>query len=287
MGLMAGGAEPMTTISTVLVPVDGSVESLAALPVARGLAHVLGASVTLIHVCDAGLSSDELLDRIQLSSSEIQGTIIEQSTGAPAAAIVQMAAARAAACIVMCSPMRPDDFYPLWTVPGDVLQMASCPVVFVPPSRGRRSWTLRRFALPHDGTPTSAAAIAPAADLAERAGAELIVIHVAMANSRRPVEPGTLTAPRYVDQLHHEWPMWAEEFLGRVRSAGHPVAIKNLRFVVEQGDISAAVLEFARSNACDLIALAWRGRLEPERAQTIRRVLRAASCPVIIFRVQS
>ena len=51
-------------------------------------------------------------------------------------------------------------------------------------------------------------------------------------------------------------------------------------------EASAAILEFARTNASDLIALAWRGSLEPERAQTMRRVIRDASCPVIVFRVQ-
>jgi hypothetical protein len=51
--------------------------------------------------------------------------------------------------------------------------------------------------------------------------------------------------------------------------------------------LSAFTLEFARHNASDLIALAWRGSLEPERTQTIQRVIRDASCPVIVFRVQA
>jgi len=57
--------------------------------------------------------------------------------------------------------------------------------------------------------------------------------------------------------------------------------------VLAHGEASTAILEFARRNGSDMIALAWRGSLEPERAQTIRRVIRNASCPVIVFRVQT
>ena len=277
----------MTAVPTVVVPLDGSSKALAALPVARGLSHLIGATVALVHVSDETLSPDELLGRIKLSSADIRGLIIEQRTGSPADAIVNAAAEWHAALIVMCAPARSDGMYPLGSVPAEVLRKAPCPVVLVPVSRGRRPWTLRQLALPHDGTPTSAAAIPPAAELAARAGAELVVIHVAMPSASRPTEPGTLAVPRYVDQLHHELPLWKREFLERVRSASHAADMEKLRLVVAQGEISAAILEFAQRHASDLIALAWRGCLEPERAQTIRRVMRGACCPVIIFRVQS
>ena len=76
-------------------------------------------------------------------------------------------------------------------------------------------------------------------------------------------------------------------FLERVRGLGYPANIEKIHLVLAHGEASDAILEFARSNASDLIALAWRGRLEPERAQTIRRVIRDASCPVIVFRLQA
>jgi nucleotide-binding universal stress UspA family protein len=93
--------------------------------------------------------------------------------------------------------------------------------------------------------------------------------------------------PRYLDQPQHEWPAWSREFLERVRCLGYPANIEKIRLVLAHGEASAAILEFARSNASDLITLAWRGSLEPERAQTMRRVIRNASCPVIVFRVQA
>jgi nucleotide-binding universal stress UspA family protein len=277
----------MIPAPTLLVPLDGSLGALAALPVARGLAEVIGATVTLVHVGSELVPTSELLDRIGLSLEDVCGCIIEQDVGSPAEAIVQIAVKRRATLIVMSAPSRSDEMYPFGSVPGDVLQTAPCPVVLVPPERGQLPWTLRQLALPHDGTPISAAAIAPAAELASRAGAELVVIHVATTGAGRPAEPGTFAMPRYLDQPHHEWPAWTTEFLERVRSAGHLTKTEKIRLVLTQGEVSVAILEFARRNATDLIALAWRGAVEPEHAHTVKRVIRDAECPVIVFRVQS
>ena len=278
----------MTAVPTLLVPLSGSTNAVAALPVARGLAHLMGATVTLIHVGREALSPAELLNRIKLSSEDVRGLIIDQCTGSPADAIVRAAAARHAVLIVMCGPARSGGpSYPFGSVPGDVLRTAPCPVVLVPSISDTRPWALRQLVLPHNGTQTSAAAIAPTADLASRAGADLVVLHVATPGAERPTEPGTFAAPRYLDQPHHEWPMWAREFLERVRGASHPANLKKIRLVLTQGETSAAILEFAQRNASDLIALAWRGGFEPDRAQTIRRVIRGARCPVIVFRVKS
>ncbi len=275
----------MTT--TVLVPLEGSPNVTAALPVARGLARLKGATVVLIDVGHEPMTPGQLLDRIGLSVDDVRGLVIDQSIGAPADAIVREAAARHAALIVMCSqgPDHPSD--PIGSVTGDVLRRAPCPVVLAPSIRGRRPWALHQLVLPHDGTPTSAAAIAPTADLAARAGAELIVLHVATPDARRPVEPGTFLTPRYLDQPQHEWPTWEREFVNRVCCLGHVANAEKIRLVLAQGEADAAILEFVRRHASDLIALAWRGGFAPERARTMRRVIRGATCPVIIFRVKA
>ena len=277
----------MTPPATLLVPLDGSTNATAALSVARGLAHLKGATVVLIHVGREALAPHELLGRMKLSAEDVSGLVIDQCTGSPADAIVREAAARHTVLIVMCAPARPDGLLHAGSVLGDVLRRAPCPVVLVPSIRGRHPWALRQLVLPHDGTPTSGAAIAPTADLASRAGADLVVLHVATPGAERPAESGTFVVPRYLDQPQHEWPAWSREFLERVRALGYPANIEKIRLVLAHGEASAAIIEFARSNASDLIALAWRGRLEPERAQTIRRVIRDTSCPVIVFRVQA
>ena len=278
----------MSPPATLLVPLDESTNSTAALSVASALAHLYGATVALIYVGREAMAPDELLRRMRLSAEDVHGLAIDQCAGSPADAIVREAAARHSVLIVMCTPAGPDGpFHAAGSVLGDVLLTAPCPVVLVPSIRSRHPWALRQLVLPHDGTPTSAAAIAPTAELASRAGADLVVLHVATPDAERPVESGTLVVPRYLDQPQHEWPAWSQEFLERVRGLCHPANIEKLRLVLAHGEASAAVLEFARSHASDLIALAWRGRLEPGRAKTMRRVIHDASCPVIVFRVQA
>ena len=149
------------------------------------------------------------------------GLIVEQRSGAAAAAIVKEAGERHAAMIVMCPQIRTDlRSRALGSVAAAVLRAAPCPVVLVPPARGRKRWALHRLLVPHDGTPTSAATIGPATDLALKAAAELVVLHVATPGAETPAEPGTLVSPRYVDQPQHEWPAWAQEFLARLCAVG-------------------------------------------------------------------
>ena len=198
----------------------------------------MGATVVLIHVGREALAPDELLGRMGLSAEDVRGLVIDQCTGSPADAIVREAAARHAVLIVMCAPAaagRPlarvrkcpwRTYY--WTAP--------CPVVLVPSIRSRHPWALRQLVLPHDGTPTSAAAIAPTADLASRAGAELVVLHVATPSDERPAESGTFAVPRYLDQPQHEWPAWSREFLERVRGLGYPANIPKIRLVLAHGE---------------------------------------------------
>ena len=117
------------------------------------------------------------------------------------------------------------------------------------------------------------------------AAAELVVLHVATPATERPAEPGTLVSPRYVDQPQHEWPAWAQEFLDRLRAIGRATDGVDIRLALAQGEVGSAIVDFARQNDSDLIVLGWRGALEPDRARTMRRVIRETICPVIVFRV--
>jgi nucleotide-binding universal stress UspA family protein len=173
----------------------------------------------------------------------------------------------------------------LGSVAGAVVRQAPCPVVLVRPELGLRAWSLRRIVVPHDGTPTTAAAIEPASNLAGRSGAEFDILHVAAPDTAQPAEPGTLTAPRYLDQPQHEWPAWAREFLARTRSLCHCPSVVQTRLDLRTGEPGAEIVRFATEHQGDLIVLAWRGYLDAERATTLREVIRAAPCPTLILRV--
>jgi nucleotide-binding universal stress UspA family protein len=274
----------MRSPKTVLVPLDGSTSATAAMPVARELSKLLRGNVAVLHVTDDALAPDALPDRVKLLPEEARGLVIECRAGAAAELIVQEAVERHAAMIVMCPRIR-TDLHPhaLGSVALAVLRAAPCPTVLVPSARGHKSWALRRLLVPHDGTPTSAATIRPATDFALMATAELVVLHVAAPASLRPTEPGTFISPRYIDQPQHEWPTWKREFLDRLMAVGGTKDEIALRFAVGHGDAGEVIVDYAQH--CDLIVMGWRGGLEPDRAQTIRHVIRHTICPVIVFRL--
>ena len=274
----------MTSTKTVLVPLDGSIHATAAMPVARGFAELLHATVAVLHVTDDALAGTALVERMKLSCEDARGLVVERRPGAAAAVIINEAAERNAAMIVMCPQIRTDlKSRALGSVAAAVLRDAPCPVVLVPPARGRKVWALRRLLVPHDGTPTSAATIGPATAFASMAAAELVVLHVATPDGNRPTEPGTMVFPRYIDQPQHGWPAWAKEFLDRLRAVGGARDDVEIRLAVAQGEAGEAIIDFARQS--DLIVLGWRGVLEPDRARTLRRVIRDTICPVIVFRL--
>jgi len=274
----------MTFAKTVLVPLDGSIQATAAIPVARGFGELLHAAVALLHVSDELLTPAGLVGRMKLAADEVPGLIIEHRQGEAATAIVETARERHAAMIVMCPQIRTDlPWRALGSVAAAVLSTAPCPVVLVPPARGAKRWALRRMLVPHDGTPTSAATIGPATELALKAAAELVVLHVATPGADTPPEPGTLVSPHYVDQPQHEWPAWAQEFLARLCAVGGARNGTEMRLAVARGEASAAIIDFARQS--DLIVLGWRGALKPGRARTMQRVICDTACPMIVLRV--
>jgi len=99
--------------------------------------------------------------------------VIVQCTGSPADIIVREAAARHAELVVMCPPPGPNrPLVPSGRLAADVLRMAPCPIVHV---------HLPAAEVPGSSIncccPTSAVAIAPAADLTSQA-AELVMLQV-------------------------------------------------------------------------------------------------------------
>lgn len=277
----------MTAFPTLLVLLDSSSKAPSALAIARGLAHAAHATVTLLYLDCEPLSHRELLERLGLSPGDARGLIVDQIACPPAEAIVREASTRQAAFVLWALDLPKGASHSFEnSMFAEVLRSAPCPVIIVPASAGRQPWTLRHILAPQDGAPTSASVIAPMADLALRAGADLVLLYVVAPDAERPTEPGTLAAPRYLDHPHHEWPLWMREFLERSRCACHPAQVENIRLQVTRGETSAAILELAKREASDLIVLAWRGSLEPARARTIRRVIDRAHCPVVIFRVQ-
>jgi nucleotide-binding universal stress UspA family protein len=276
--------EPGASPATILVPLDGSPEALAAMPVARLIAELEDASLHVVHVADQTYSPRELLSRLGLTPEDARSVILDQESGDPAEAIVRTASVQESPYIVMCTHTgAKEQLTELGSVATEVVQLAPCPVVLVPPEPGKQPTHLRHVLVPHDGTPATGAIAGPVLDYAERTDAELLVLHVTGAGTVQPPEPGSITAPMYVDQVQYEWPAWANEFLERVHCP--PEQFKRLRMALAVGETGEEIARFARENHVDMIVLGWHGTLAAEHAATLRAVLREPPCPLLLLRV--
>jgi nucleotide-binding universal stress UspA family protein len=269
-------------IQSILVPLDGTSSALAAVPVARSLSKATAATLVMLHVGDRALPARQRLAELGLSPEQQHGVVVEQPTGPPAEAIVGFARTRPGSIIVMCTHTAGQPEGILGRVTGYVVRQVRDPVILVQPGRSARPWHLERMLLPHDGTVATSGAMNAAGSLAHRTGAEVLVLHVACSVPR--VAGGTFAAPRYVDQPQHEWAAWESEFLERMTALGHPPAEVRFRMFMVAGKPGPEIVRFADSHQVDLIALAWHGRWDAHRAQTLKCVLEYSNSPVLVAR---
>jgi nucleotide-binding universal stress UspA family protein len=275
------------TAPVILVPLDGTEQALAALPVAQGLAAAEGAVVHVLHVARRAMPADELLQELRLDPEDLEGSVLDTRLGEPAEAILQAAAERQSAPLVMCTHTgfaAPEDI--LGTTAERVLRGSSGPVVFVPRDRGRRPWALRTLLVPHDGAPSTSEIIGTVMDLARRADARLWILHLAGPDTPDPTEVGSLAAPHYLDHPQHEWPAWASEFLDRALG-WRPHPDLSLRLAFARGKTAETIVRFARDREIDLIVLAWHGAWRDGHALSVKAVLKESPAPVMVARVKT
>jgi nucleotide-binding universal stress UspA family protein len=270
------------TPQAILVPLDGSEDALAALPVAKVLAKIHQSSLCLAHVAEKEPADPELVSRLKHWARELDNAAIEVRAGEPAAQILRLAEQIGSRMIVLCKLTAAAPPRGLGSTAAAVLCKASCPLVVVPPERGSAPWHLQHVLLPHDGTPSTSVGLKPAAELAELAGAELLVAHVTGLGTGAG-EPGSLTASPYVDQPQHEWPAWTSEFVRRF-ACMCPLGHVHARVLLAHGNPAAELLRLAEEQSTDLMVLAWRGVLQEPRAAILREIVAQAHCPLMLVR---
>lgn len=277
--------EEVHQITSILVPLDGSVHAMVAMPIARVLAELESAPLHVVHVGDRPITPRDWIEQLGIDARYLDGAVVDQVTGDPAGAILRLASGQAGSLIVMCTHTGSEKPHgAIGRVAEAVLSGSPVPMILVQPERGQANWKIRRVLLPHDGTPSGCAALAPASGLAQRSGAELLVVHVgAGPEPHPPREAGTLTAPLYIDQPQHEWAAWAHEFLQRMRGLGHTSARLKLRLFVMAGEPGPEIVRFAREHQVDLVVLARHGDNVYGRAETLTAVVQDAGSPVLVL----
>ncbi|HUI84862.1 MAG TPA: universal stress protein [Candidatus Binatia bacterium] len=264
-----------------MLPLTGQ-ETLPAIPVARKLCELYRATLHVIYVGEGLSDLREQPARFGLTAEDVRGAVFDQASGEPPAAVTRLARELPEMLIVMSTAAgQQNENNRFGSITESVFDAHPPRAVLVPPERGNVTWTLQRILLAHDGTPISDPATGPAADLAQRARAELTALHVAARGEERPAARGSIAAPLYVDQPHHEWPAWAEEFMKRVLAGGAPPSSVHFRLAVTGGQAGSEVAAAARERNADLVVMAWHGHWDHKDCAT-RAVVRGAGCPVML-----
>lgn len=272
-----------STVKSVLLPVDERAVWRRALPIARRLSAIYGATLHLICAGAEAATPREVADRLLLSHEDLHGAILDSQIGTAAEVILSAMQQSPQPVLVMCASAGEQDGADcLGSVMETVLAGTPARVVLVGPECDQQNWQLRRVLLAHDGTPSSDFATAPAAELAQRAGAEVIALHVAAGGERYRKQPRSLPSPQYIDQPQHEWPAWANEFLNRMLALGAPLSSISFNLVVTGGQPGSEVAEVSRERHADLVVMAWHGKWEAPHSPT-KVVVRTAGCPVLLI----
>jgi nucleotide-binding universal stress UspA family protein len=273
--------ERHSSVQNIVLPLDGSTSSRRAIPIGRYLARLYRATLHVLYAAESPFSPRAAIDRLGLTDEDLRGAVLDQHRGEPAPAILNALRQLKRSVIVMCTNtghhIGPDCF---GSVTEAVLAGTPDRIVLIA-ERDEQPWNVRRVLLAHDGTPSSDLATAPAAEIAQRAGATVIAIHVATRGEHYREEPGSLPAPRYIDQPQHEWPSWANEFMNRMLALGAPPSSVSFQLLVTGGRAGSEVAQVCRARHADLVVMAWHGKWDTPQSAT-KVVIRTAGCPVLL-----
>ncbi|HLH23710.1 MAG TPA: universal stress protein [Chloroflexota bacterium] len=147
----------------------------------------------------------------------------------------------------------------------------------------------QRILVPLDGSALSEAALPHAQGLAAKLGASLLLLRVANVSATIMAATGPdtgLVAPDLIDEViddqEGEGRTYLEHVSERLKAAGCQVS-----WELVEGSPAHAIIETARKNGCDLIALATHGRSGLVRAvlgSVADAVVRDSHLPVLLIR---
>jgi nucleotide-binding universal stress UspA family protein len=280
----------------LLVPLDGTAQSSAALPAARTIARATNATITLMHVLPgphmpgdiAAQAAEHDLERIA-AELRADGTSVSVtvSGGDPADEILRAVAAQGSDLIVMRTHGRSGvGRAVLGSVAEHVLSRSRVPVMLVRPG-GRRLNALRTVLVPVDGSPGGALALGTAVGLAKATGAALKLLQVVVPIAHYMYGDfgwgGAVNVdPAWDDEAVASAHTYVDGLAGRLRGAGLPVDAE----VDFKPLVADTIVSHAESAPADLIIMSTQALTGPARAllgSVADDVVRHAHCPVLLL----
>jgi nucleotide-binding universal stress UspA family protein len=254
---------------TVLVALDGSDAGYELLTSAKNLAVAAGRTVRAVHVraADGGA-------HLAIPADLGRNVELVEVDGDPEAELLRAAAAEDVTMVAFC--LRSDEAEGHGHVADALLRSSPHPLLVMRPGM-RGIVGLKRILIPLEGSPSSSVAMRQADDAFCRPGREIVLLHVVTSDT--PLEPGSMPAPRIMDQEHYEWAEWQEEF--RMRFAQCPKGGRH-RVAVRVGEPGPLIVKEADALGAEMIVISWSQSLDEGRAAHVRSLIGAAPCSLLL-----
>jgi nucleotide-binding universal stress UspA family protein len=281
----------------ILVPIDGTAESNAALPFARTVARETGASITLLRVLrpaefasnrEAFTDAANAVKQIaaEMSSAEVTFETVVREGEEVADEILQQSRAQGADLIIMRTHGRVGlERAILGSVTQRVLAESGVPVMLVRPDE-REIGQIQKLLVPIDGSPGGAVALGTAVALAQETGASIMLLEVAVPMPTWAFAGDPLGGIAYYD------PVWDEESLASAKAyvAGIVTRLQRGGLVVEgqarqERSVADTIVNVAEQVKADVIVMSTQALTGPARAllgSVADAVVRTSHCPVLL-----
>jgi nucleotide-binding universal stress UspA family protein len=299
----------MPSISSILVPLDGSTASELALPLAVRLASQHGARLLLVtvHTPLPEWYSTEMNDTTPVMDEQVRqrekayldaiairvgdSLAVPVSTSVESGSIYEALARvikEARADLVVMTTHGRSGLNRLWlgSVTDKLIRSTSTPILVVRPTRDgtHAAEAPHRILVPVDGSRLAESILAQVKALVQPAEGHLIVAMVGHPDEVTapsvPSFPGVQIPPLAAHEL--EARRYLEQLKQRLQADGFRV---ETRFTVAQR-VANGVLELAETERCDLIALATHGAGGVDRlmyGSVADRVIRGSRIPVLVL----
>jgi len=266
----------------VLVSLPPAGSPLGAIEAGRVVAGALSVPLHGLLVWPTAITPGEVPRLIQVDPAALHGMVINVDVGDTADRVRAHVEAQPVAFVVLAADEHGRDACGIGDVAARTLAGAGIGAIVMRP--GASLSRLERILVPLDGTPSTAAALAPAGELARCAGAALDLVLIEDAAAAPSREHGAMAAPQYCDQPHHEWPAFSAEFVQRFLGAiAHCPPGVPTRLFIAAGKPAAEILRLSHELGSDMIALVWHGCMG-EHASCFREIVRGARRPVLVLR---
>jgi nucleotide-binding universal stress UspA family protein len=290
---------------SILLPLDGSLFSESAVPLALSLSRRTGAAVRLLSVVEYFPTTDPygwqdvLRDQAESYLGEMAERIHGKAGGEISTAVLHghvvtalQTEAETADIVVMATHGR-GGLSRAWlgSVADQTVRHAKHPVLLVRPEENgepdpHRDWTISRMLLPLDGSPVSEAILGHAVELGSLFGAAYHLARIVPSPKQfsSPYPPHMIQANKErLQKEEEEAAEYLHEHAERLRAQGHTVEEK----VITGVQPVHGILSEAKGSDCDFIAISAHGRGLLARAvmgSTSDKVVRGSHLPLLLYR---